>query len=353
MPIRSRDEMRRAISGSAQLAQPTWSPMSEQQIYLQRQGAAMGGGRGSGGRAVPERMGPYVPAGMAGGSLIGPPAPTLGSAQPAVQQRSVVAPGQGAPAPVVTPVSRARAEALNTASQQAGGPNLSKPIVPTEAEAQAQREFAAAREANPLAAVPELLDQRSQAYGQRAGIDQWLKAMQGGSKSDQEIARRFLAKQRSAGPSAMQADPAGVRAAFGSDLDVGPGARGLDEAAFKGGIEPAAGDELRAAYQSRPQGMGGGSLEGLAYEGPAPVSQPAAMQHDEAGLQAAFGGGLSVAPQASAQQSNLNGPESPLKDAVLSQSAADQKKNFQMQLGSELLNKYRFKANELNGYWRG
>lgn len=277
----------------------------------------------------------------------------LASAQPPVTQQSVVAPGQGAPSPVVSPVSRARAEALNTASQQAGGPNLSKPLVPTEAELNAQKGYAAAREANPLAAVPELLDQRSQAYGQRAGIDQWLKAMQGGSKSDQAIAQRFLAKQRNAGPSAMQADAAGLRGAYGGDLNVGPGAKALEEVPYQGGISPAGAEQLKGAYSTQLAPGTGGSLEGLAYQGPAPMTQPQAMQQGAQGLSAAFGSELSVAPQASAQQSNLNGPESPLVQATTSQSLQDQQKAYQMQAGSDLLAKYRLKAGELNSYWRG
>lgn len=153
----------------------------------------------------------------------------------------------------------------------------------------------------------------------------------------------------------MQMDPAGTRAAFGSDLDVGPGAAALEGLSFKGGMPAATAEELKQAYQGQGQAAvpAGLSLDGLAYRAPAPVSQPAAMQADQAGLQQAFAPGLAIAPQGSAQQSNLNGPDSPLVEANTSQSLDDQRKAFVMSSGSELLDRYRLRAGELNSYWRG
>lgn len=104
----------------------------------------------------------------------------------------------------VTPGARARQERMNELSQQAGGPNYSF-------ETGFPREFEAAKStapvveqyrkdlaSNALADTPELIDQRSQAYGQRADIAKWLETMQKGSASDQAIAAKFLAKQRPA-----------------------------------------------------------------------------------------------------------------------------------------------------------
>lgn len=132
--------------------------------------------------------------------------------------------------PIVTPGSRARQERMNELSQQAGGPNYSF-------ETGFPREFEAARSAapvveqyrkdlasNPLADTPELIDQRSQAYGQRADIAKWLETMQKGSASDQAIAAKFLAKQR----------PAEQSMADSSVFNATEGDRRVAEAGYSG-----------------------------------------------------------------------------------------------------------------------
>lgn len=176
----------------------------------------------------------------------------------------------------ITPGARARQERMNELSQQAGGPNYSF-------ETGFPREFEAARSAapvveqyrkdlasNPLADTPELIDQRSQAYGQRADIAKWLETMQKGSASDQAIAAKFLAKQRpaeqsmadssvfnategdrrvaEAGYSGMKFDPETTRdlKAFEAGADwAASGMAGLKDSKFETGTSEYGGELLR------------------------------------------------------------------------------------------------------------
>lgn len=104
----------------------------------------------------------------------------------------------------VTPRSRAQAERMNELSQQAGGANYSysKGFPAAYAAAESVKpvveQYRKDAASNPMADLPELIDQRSQAYAQRADIAQWLEAMQKGSPSQKKIAADFLAKQRPA-----------------------------------------------------------------------------------------------------------------------------------------------------------
>ena len=106
--------------------------------------------------------------------------------------------------PAVTPRERAQAERMNELSQQAGGRDYSyKEAFPREyAAAESVRpvveQYRTDLQSNPLADLPELIDQRSQTYGQRADITKWLETMQAGGTTQKKIAADFLAKQRPA-----------------------------------------------------------------------------------------------------------------------------------------------------------
>lgn len=98
---------------------------------------------------------------------------------------------------------------MNELSQQAGGANLSfREAFPQEYSAAQSvtplvEQYRKDLQSNPLADAPELIDQRSQAYAQRADIAKWIEANKNAPKGadGMNVVERFLAKQRPAAAS--------------------------------------------------------------------------------------------------------------------------------------------------------
>lgn len=303
----------RMISGGAQAGSGIWSAPAK--------AATRPGGPST---TAPRNLGTYEVPGVGvfdrgSGQLIRP-----ASAAPAP-----AAPGLGAPTPVVSPAARARQEAANQALQNAGGANISQPILANvpDAAVSASKEYAQARAASPTAELPAVLDQRSQEYGQRADIQAWLQNMQNGSASQRAIAERFLAKQRPAAPVIGQRSEA-------PDYSEGGAPTQAWTAADAPGPAPERGAVVGEKYY------------GKTWDGTQWVDDAQApMAAGALGTQAAYGmaaEGIEFVPQATAQASNLNF-NSPLPDANASQAFSDERKA----LAEDLAKKYRLGITEL------
>jgi hypothetical protein len=190
------------------------------------------------------------------------------AARPAAARSPVPAGGAPAPAggytPMVTPSFRAREEQLVSAGQQAGlkgyRPSASwdKSSESFKAAAAVAPTVAAFREAGAGAAVPAVIDQRSQEYGQRADIQAWMNANRNAPKGadGMNIVDRFIKQQRP--PQGVGAMPLSAKAqalavsqyAGGADplvTPVGvPGATGL---ALPGSFSPATQAGVTRAWQ--------------------------------------------------------------------------------------------------------
>lgn len=230
---------------------------------------------------------------------------------------------------MVTPATRARQEAANQALQNAGGANISQPIlagVPDDA-VKASKEYAQARAAIPMAELPAVLDQRSQEYSQRADIQAWLRNMQNGSASQRAIADRFLTKQRPAAPLIGQRSEA-------PDYSEGGAPTQPWTAADAPGPAPERGTVIGEKYYGK-------TWDGTQWVGDAQTP----MAAGPLGTQAAYGmaaDGIEFVPQATAQASNLNF-NSPLPQANASQAFGDEAKK----LAEELAGRYQLDIKNL------
>lgn len=101
---------------------------------------------------------------------------------------------------------------MNELSQQAGGNNYSfasafpKEYAAAKVSSPVVEEYRKDLQGNPLAEVPVQVDQRSQAYAQRADIAKWIEANKNAPKGadGMNIVDRFLAKQRPSSDAFLQ-----------------------------------------------------------------------------------------------------------------------------------------------------
>ena len=332
MPIRNQADMRRAIQRSVP-STPAARQRSELEIYMDRMRARMGGGRGAtrtaAAVAAPAVAASAVAAPVRGsmGAYSVPGVGTFDAATGRMTQAAVrpasAAPGFGAPTPVVSPASRARAEAANQALQNAGGANISERILPGEDAVKAVGAYAEARAKDPFAEIPALVDQRSQEYGQRADIAAWIEANKNAPKGadGMNIVDRFLAKQRPAAPLQSQLSEA-------PDYSEGGAPTAPWTPADAPGPAPERGTVIGEKYYGK-------QWDGTQWidEAQAPFST------SPLGTTAAYGmaqQGVEFVPQATAQASNLNF-NSPLPEANMSQAFSDESKT----LSEDLLRKYK------------
>ena len=177
--------------------------------------------------------------------------------------------------PAVTPRARAQAERMNELSQQAGGADYSyreafpRQYAAAESAKSVVEQYRRDLQGNPMADLPELIDQRSQAYGQRADIAKWLETMQAGGDTQKEIARKFLAKQRPAPASISEAGlfrPGEMERAV---ADTGYANIQIDPAAMAGAsaMTPIDRFEQPDAWWKNSYGVGDGSLQSPALPG--------------------------------------------------------------------------------------
>lgn len=232
---------------------------------------------------------------------------------------------------MVTPASRARQEAANQALQNAGGANISQPILASvpDAAVSASKEYAQARATNPMAELPAVLDQRSQEYGQRADIQAWIDANRNAPKGadGMNVVDRFLAKQRPAAPLIGQRSEA-------PDYSEGGAPTQPWTAADAPGPAPERGTVIGEKYYGK-------TWDGTQWIGDA----QAPMAAGALGTQAAYGmaaDGIEFVPQATAQASNLNF-NSPLPQANASQAFGDEAKK----LSDELARRYQLDIKNL------
>lgn len=259
-----------------------------------------------------------------------------------------VAPGMQTEVIALNPDQTRRSQ-LNAMSQQAGGPNISQRLVPTEAEAeainsaqqQAQQsvlDYRRAMQDDPVASLPELIDQRSQAYGQRADIQAWIEANKNAPKGadGKNIVKRFLDRQRT--PLAEQPITVDTKTAFDPAVDLRP--QGMTQASPMS-IELAAQDPKRVSQQTA-------AVRELAYRDDIdlrpgqgdPSNWKTASRSFPVEPAQTFGPELELSVQGTAQDSNLNF-NSPLPLANQAQAENTEKTNA-------LLRKFSVQARSLN-----
>lgn len=226
-------------------------------------------------------------------------------------------------APIATPARQAERSERNRMLQQAGGPNISQRLVPTEAEAEAINAAQARAQDAVIAyrgqdrdstttSLPAQLDQRDPIYAQRADIQAWMEANKNAPKGadGMNIVDRFLARQRPAAavdeapdyaPAGAPTQPWGAADAPGAPKSEGTVVgekyygKTWDGSRWVEAGDPLAQTDLRPASQAFPV-------------------EPAQ----------ALGGELEFAAQATAQESNLNF-NSPLPLANQAQAEQSQK----------------------------
>lgn len=231
-------------------------------------------------------------------------------------------------------------EERNRMLQQAGGPNISQRLVPTEAEAtainaargpvqEAALNYRQQVESDPAAPLPELIDPRSPAYAQRADIQAWMAANQNAARGadGKNIVERFLAKQRP------------LQAATDAAPDYSPG--GEPTAPWTPTDAPSAPPERGSVVGEKWYGK---TWDGSRWVGPGdPVAQtslrPEVPTFPVEPAQT-FAPGVEFVPQATAQDSNLNF-NSPLPEVNGAQALRDERTK-------SLLGRYLVQAGSLN-----
>lgn len=285
-------------------------------------GPAGAPGQGRPARSRPDRsLGTYSVPGVgtfdsASGRLIQAATRAPAPAAPAVRP-APVAPGMGAPTPVVTGRGN-RQERMNEMSQNAGAANISERILPGQDAIDAAGAYAATRGQDPFAAAPALVDQRSQEYSQRADIQAWIEANRNAPKGadGMNIVDRFLAKRRPAAP---------VQGQLSDAPDYAEG--GAPTVPWTAADSPGPAPERGAVI--------GEKFYGKTWDGSRWIDESTlATAPTQAGWQAAIPPEpSSVAPRPTAQDSNLNF-NSPMPAANAAQALKDE-------VSQELLDEYR------------
>lgn len=265
----------------------------------------------------------------------------------------------------VTPGARARTERMNELSQQAGGQNYTygtgfpKEYQAAQSAAPVVEQYRKDLTANPLADTPELIDQRSQAYGQRADIQAWMDANKNAPKDadGMNVVDRFLAKQRpasasiadspvlntpdedrrvaEAGYGGMKFDPSTTEnlKAFEAGTDwAASGAAGLKDSKFETGTMEYGGQTLRpgdAINATRNREIAQRGYEGVTFKpenSPDLASLGAGSPFTGQGVTQLQNMPMSPATAESNRQINFEG--SPLPAANAAQAESDQESEF-------------------------
>lgn len=241
-------------------------------------------------------------------------------------------------APLVTPPQRAQLEESNRMLQQAGGPNISQRLVPTESEADALNARYAGKEYWQTTAGQDMLELAQQ---QTAPADvklaEYYEAQRAvGLGAQDEILAGLTQGLDPAKAEAMKtwakANPMLAYREYDKRFPkptTGPDDEAIRQAMAKGQYFPS---------ESSPDPLAGGAQLPISYRDLAPSSPgnvvPAPLPRLEpAAFPTPEQAGLPVAPRFTAQEQNLNGTASPLPQVAQAQAVVDLK-------GEELLRQH-------------